>query len=54
LSLKETIETCRLAAADRGERLMLEHVTYQDLDHPAPVSFPEALYLKCVWLRRCP
>ena len=54
LSLKETIETCRLAAADRGERLMLEQVTYQDLDHPAPISFPEALYLKCVWLRRCP
>lgn len=52
LSLKETIETCRLAASDRHEQLFLEDVTYQDLDHPAPVSFPEALYLKCVWLRK--
>ena len=52
LTLKETIETCRLAASDRGGQLFLEDVTYQDLDHPAPIGFPEALYLKCVWLRK--
>jgi len=52
LSLSETIETCRLAAADRGERLFLEDVTLQDRDHPAPIWFPESLYLKCIWLRK--
>lgn len=52
LSLAETIETCRFAAADRGIRLNLESITLQDVDHPAPLWFPEALYLKCVWLRR--
>ncbi|MBX3111015.1 MAG: class I SAM-dependent rRNA methyltransferase [Fimbriimonadaceae bacterium] len=51
LPLAETIDVCRLAANDMGKSLFLEGVTYQDLDHPAPVTFPEALYLKCVWLR---
>ncbi|MGE0001080.1 MAG: class I SAM-dependent rRNA methyltransferase [Fimbriimonadaceae bacterium] len=51
LSLHETIETCRLAAGDRGRRLVLERTTMQDTDHPAPIHFPEALYLKCAWLR---
>ncbi|MCH7905003.1 MAG: class I SAM-dependent rRNA methyltransferase [Armatimonadetes bacterium] len=48
---KELIEICRLAASDRHVRLFLEDMTYQDLDHPAPIQFPEALYLKCAWLR---
>ena len=52
LSQKELVEICRLAASDCGTRLFLEDVTYQDVDHPAPIHFPEALYLKCVWLRR--
>jgi 23S rRNA (cytosine1962-C5)-methyltransferase len=52
LSLQETIETCRLAAGDRGVRVDLDRVTLQDVDHPAPVWFPEALYLKCVWITR--
>ncbi|MBS1707517.1 MAG: class I SAM-dependent rRNA methyltransferase [Armatimonadetes bacterium] len=51
LPLAETIDVCRLAANDVGKPLFLEGVTYQDLDHPAPVTFPESLYLKCVWLR---
>jgi 23S rRNA (cytosine1962-C5)-methyltransferase len=51
LSLQETAETCRLAAGDRGRRLTLERTTMQDVDHPAPLEFPEALYLKCLWLR---
>ena len=51
LPLAETIDVCRLAANDVGQGLFLEGVTYQDLDHPAPVTFPESLYLKCVWLR---
>ncbi len=51
LPLAETIDICRLAANDVGRKLFLEGVTYQDVDHPAPVSFPEALYLKCLWLR---
>ncbi|MBS1724510.1 MAG: class I SAM-dependent rRNA methyltransferase [Armatimonadetes bacterium] len=52
LSLQELIETARLAASDRQTRLFLENVTYQDLDHPAPIQFPESLYLKCAWLRK--
>lgn len=52
LSLHETIETCRFAAADRGEFLNLEDITLQDADHPAATWFPESLYLKCVWLRK--
>lgn len=51
LNLQELVEVCRLAASDVSTRLFLEDVTYQDLDHPAPVHFPEALYLKCAWLR---
>lgn len=52
LGLQELLETCRLAAGDAGARLTLEDVTYQDLDHPAPLHFPESLYLKCAWLRK--
>ncbi|HXH62242.1 MAG TPA: methyltransferase domain-containing protein, partial [Fimbriimonadaceae bacterium] len=51
LDRKELVETARLAAGDRGVRMYLEGVTLQDLDHPAPVQFPEGLYLKCAWLR---
>ncbi|MCH7945214.1 MAG: class I SAM-dependent rRNA methyltransferase, partial [Armatimonadetes bacterium] len=47
---KELVEICRLAASDRHVRLFLEDMTFQDLDHPAPIQFPEALYLKCAWL----
>lgn len=54
LSLHETIETCRLAANDRSVQFALVQVTFQDIDHPAPIQFPEALYLKCVWLRKLP
>jgi 23S rRNA (cytosine1962-C5)-methyltransferase len=52
LDQNELVQTCRLAASDEGTRLILEDVTFQDLDHPAPVHFPEALYLKCAWLRK--
>jgi 23S rRNA (cytosine1962-C5)-methyltransferase len=48
---KELVETIRLAASDRGVRMFLEDVTFQDLDHPMPIQFPESLYLKCAWLR---
>jgi 23S rRNA (cytosine1962-C5)-methyltransferase len=52
LSQGEMLEACRLAASDQGIQLHLEGMTYQDADHPAPLSFAEALYLKCAWLRR--
>ena len=52
LDLRELVETCRLAASDRHTRLFLENVTFQDVDHPAPIHFPESLYLKCAWLRK--
>ena len=45
------LDQCRLAASDQGRSLVLEEMTYQDLDHPAPLWFPEALYLKSAWLR---
>ncbi len=51
LTQANTVDTCRLAASDRGRRLFLDGVTFQAPDHPAPVQFPEALYLKCLWLR---
>ena len=51
MNQKELVEICRLAASDCGVRLFLDDITIQDLDHPAPVQFPEALYLKCAWLR---
>jgi 23S rRNA (cytosine1962-C5)-methyltransferase len=51
LDRRELVETLRLAASDRGVRMYLEDVTLQDLDHPAPIQFPESLYLKCAWLR---
>ncbi len=54
LGLQELVETCRLAASDRHTRLFLEDVTFQDRDHPAPIHFPEGLYLKCAWLRKGP
>jgi len=50
-TLQDSIDTCRLAGSDRGRRLFLEGVTYQSPDHPAPIQFPESLYLKCIWLR---
>ncbi len=51
LDQRELTEVCRLAASDRGVRIFLEGMTYQDIDHPAPLQFPESLYLKCAWLR---
>ncbi len=51
LSLQKLLDVCRLAAGDNGKQIFVEGVTYQDLDHPAPLSFPESLYLKGVWLR---
>lgn len=51
VGMAELMEACTLAAADRGRPLVLEAVTFQDLDHPAPLGFPESLYLKCLWLR---
>ncbi|MFW5697268.1 MAG: class I SAM-dependent rRNA methyltransferase [Fimbriimonadaceae bacterium] len=51
LSLNALLDTVRLATSDRGRAIFLEDVTYQDIDHPAPLHFPEALYLKCAWLR---
>lgn len=51
LDQRELTEVCRLAASDRGVRIFLEGMTYQDLDHPASLQFPESLYLKCAWLR---
>lgn len=52
MGLINLLETCRLAASDRGARFTLENVTYQDVDHPMPLGFPESAYLKCAWLRR--
>ncbi len=52
MGVTETLETCRLAAGDRSCVLMLDDITLQDVDHPAPISFPEALYLKGLWLRK--
>ena len=43
LDRRELVETVRLAAGDRNVRLFLEDVTLQDLDHPAPIQFPESL-----------
>src|SRR5690606_30439473 len=43
------LEACRLAASDRGRKLYLEQMTYQDIDHPILTQFPESLYLKCAW-----
>jgi 23S rRNA (cytosine1962-C5)-methyltransferase len=44
-------EVIQLAAGDRRARVILEEVTFQDLDHPAVASFPPSLYLKCLWVR---
>lgn len=52
LKLPEMLDTVRMASFDLQSRLTLENVTYQDLDHPAPLHFPEGLYLKCAWLRK--
>jgi len=52
MSIADVADVCRIAAADQGMRLALDDVTLQDQDHPAPLNFPEALYLKCLWLRR--
>lgn len=52
MSIADIADVCRVAAADQGMRLTLDDVTLQDKDHPAPLNFPEALYLKCLWLRR--
>ena len=51
LNLENLIATARLAANDRSCELVLEEITIQDADHPAPLHFPESLYLKCIWLR---
>ncbi|MDI9635688.1 class I SAM-dependent rRNA methyltransferase [Kamptonema cortianum] len=52
LSLEEMIATCQDAASSANSSFSLDRVTLQDIDHPAPLSFPESLYLKCLWLRR--
>lgn len=52
LTWQSTIEACRIAASDKGTTLNLERLTFQDIDHPAPIHFPESLYLKCLWLRK--
>lgn len=52
VTLNETLEAARLGAMEVGSNLVLEGATYQDLDHPAPLHFPESLYLKCAWLRK--
>ncbi|MCG9894448.1 MAG: class I SAM-dependent rRNA methyltransferase [Fimbriimonadaceae bacterium] len=52
LNLQTMLDTCRLAASDRGEQLDLVEISTQDTDHPAPLAFPEALYLKGAWLKK--
>lgn len=52
LNLDGLINVTKLAAQDRQTELELEDITLQDLDHPAPLFFPESLYLKCIWLRK--
>ncbi|ARU44158.1 hypothetical protein CCB81_08325 [Armatimonadetes bacterium Uphvl-Ar2] len=52
MSLPMLVDTVRLAANDKNVILNLEHMTIQDIDHPAPIQFPEALYLKTGWFRR--
>lgn len=49
---RELMEVCRLAAAECNVKLNLEQVTHQPLDHPIPLHFPEAHYLKGLWLRK--
>lgn len=49
---RELIEICRLAGAEKGVKLNLEQITGQPLDHPVPLHFPEAHYLKGLWLRK--
>jgi 23S rRNA (cytosine1962-C5)-methyltransferase len=52
MSLPMLVDTVRLAANDKHVILNLEHMTIQDIDHPAPIQFPEALYLKTAWFQR--
>lgn len=52
MGLTELGETARLAANDRGCRLIVEDVSVQPPDHPYLLQFPESLYLKCLWLRK--
>lgn len=53
MGLTELGETARLAANDRGCKLIVEDVSVQPPDHPYLLQFPESLYLKCLWLRKC-
>jgi 23S rRNA (cytosine1962-C5)-methyltransferase len=52
IGVKEMGDTCRLAASDKGMTLFHEDTVLQDRDHPIPLHFPEALYLKSMWLRK--
>ena len=52
LGIEEMLAACTDGADDADVRLSLTKVTLQDTDHPAPLHFPEALYLKCLWLKR--
>ncbi len=51
LSLEEMLETIADAAGGAGANLGLAGITTQGEDHPVPLNYPEAWYLKCVWLQ---
>lgn len=50
VSIEEMLQASQDGAEDSGTKLALSQITLQDLDHPVPLHFPEALYLKCLWL----
>jgi len=47
LSADELARQVRLAATDRGRKVVLKELRLQPYDHPYLPTFPESLYLKC-------
>ncbi len=48
ISTGEMIRQVRLAATDRGKRILVKEIRLQPQDHPYLPTFPESLYLKCL------
>jgi len=48
ISAEEMIRQVRLAATDRGRRVIVKEIRLQPKDHPYLPTFPESLYLKCL------
>lgn len=49
--LEMLIDSLRRAYDSSGKRLQVLGVTYQSKDHPWVLSYPESLYLKCIWVK---